>query len=150
MGRSLGAAAVIDLASREGARALVIQSSFTSAPDVLKHHAHGILHGPRMMTCFNSESKIGAYHGPVLISHSRGDKALPYSQGVRLAEAATSASHVVFMELEGGHRVPPGEDYFVVLCDFLTHSPIQIVNRSLNGLIWLQIPVAGSSGNLSC
>ena len=119
MGRSLGAAAVIDLAARQGGKALIIQSSFTSTPDVLKHHTHGILNGSRMMTCFNSECKIGAYTGPVFISHSTEDRALPYAQGVRLAEAATRASRVVFMELSGGHSVPPGHDYYAVLGDFL-------------------------------
>lgn len=119
IGRSLGAAAVIDLAAREGGKAVIIQSSFTSTPDVVKHHSHGILNGSRMMTCFNSECKIGAYTGPVFISHSRDDKALPFSHGVRLAEAATQASRVWFMELKGGHSAPPSDEYYVVLADFL-------------------------------
>lgn len=119
MGRSLGAAAVIDLASREGAKALIVQSSFTSSPDVLKHHTFGILHGSRLETCFDSVGKIGNYQGPILISHSCQDKALPYSHGVRLADAAINASRVLFMKLQGGHCDPPSEDYYVVLAEFL-------------------------------
>ena len=125
-GRSLGAAAVIDLAARDGSKALIIESTFTTAPEVLQHHTRGILTGKRMISCFNSIGKIGAYPGPVFISHSRQDKALPFSQGVRLANAATGSSRVVFYELEGGHKADPGEDYHQALCQFLNSlsSPV--------------------------
>ncbi len=127
MGHSLGAATVIDLAARDGGKALIVESSFTSAPDVLKHHTRGLLSGSRLVSCFDSECKIASFSGPVFISHSIEDRALPYSQGVRLAQAATSSSRVQFMKLRGGHCSPPGEAYHIALGEFL--NSVSAANR---------------------
>ena len=37
MGRSLGGAVAVDLAAKDGAKALVVESSFTSVPEMAKH-----------------------------------------------------------------------------------------------------------------
>ena len=119
MGRSLGAAVAIDVASRRGAKALIIESGFTSLSDVLRHHTRSLLKGRRLQARFDSERKIGNYAGPVFISHGKFDKVIPESHGLRLAEAATSASSVQFVEVEGGHLTPPSESYQETLDQFL-------------------------------
>lgn len=119
MGRSLGAAVAIDIAARDGAKALIIESGFTSLPDVVRHHTRNLLAGRMFQARFDSQRKIGNYAGPVFISHGINDKVIPESQGVRLAQAATSASSVQFVEVEGGHTTPPTEAYIKTLDDFL-------------------------------
>jgi fermentation-respiration switch protein FrsA (DUF1100 family) len=119
MGRSLGSAVAIDLASRDGAKALIIENGFTSTSDVLQHHTHQILEGRHLRASFNSASKIGKYSGPVFVSHGEKDRAIPFAQGVRLAELATSASQVHFVKLQGGHMTRPTADYEATLDEFL-------------------------------
>jgi pimeloyl-ACP methyl ester carboxylesterase len=119
MGRSLGSAVAIDLASRDGAKALIVENGFTSVADVLEHHTHHVLKGGHLENRFDSASKIGKFSGPVFISHGQRDKAIPFSQGVRLAGLATSASRVHFVKLEGGHLTKPTTDYETTLDEFL-------------------------------
>ncbi len=119
MGRSLGAAMAIDLAARDCAKALIVEAGFTSVADVLRYHSRKLLTGRRLNFEFNSREKIGSYTGPVLISHGKDDKAIPFVHGKQLAEAAKSASSVKFVELEGGHLTPPSEEYKTTLSQFL-------------------------------
>lgn len=120
MGRSLGAAVAIDLASRDGAKALILENGLTSVADVARDHTHGLISGKRIVKArFNSKSKIGRYSGPVFISHGKADKIIPFSHSVKLAESATSSSHIHFMELDGGHQTPSPEYYHASLQTFL-------------------------------
>lgn len=119
MGRSLGAAVAVDLASREGAKALIVENGFTSVADVVKHHTREILKGEHLQARYDSASKIGKYSGPVFVSHGENDKAIPFFQGVRLAKLATSASQVHFVKLQGGHLTGPTSDYETTLDQFL-------------------------------
>ena len=120
MGRSLGVPVAVDLAARDGAKALILENGLTSIPDVVCDHTHGLISGERIIAAkFNSKCKIGRYSGPVFISHGKADKTIPFSHGVKLATSATSASHVHFMELDGGHQTPQPEFYHASLQDFL-------------------------------
>lgn len=119
MGRSLGAAVAIDLASRDGAKALIVENGFTSTAAVLRHHTRNLLKGNRLKAVFDSENKIGRFSGPVFVSHGENDKAIPYSHGVRLANRAVSATRVQFLSHEGGHLTAPDEEYEASLGEFL-------------------------------
>jgi pimeloyl-ACP methyl ester carboxylesterase len=119
MGRSLGAAVAIDVAARDGAKALIVESGFTSLPDVVRHHTRNLLAGNFFQAKFESQRKIGKFSGPVFISHGKSDKVIPESQGIRLAQAARNASSVQFVEVEGGHSTPPSEAYAKKLDEFL-------------------------------
>ena len=120
MGRSLGVPVAVDLAARDGAKALILENGLTSIPDVVCDYTHGLISGERVIDArFNAKCKIGRYSGPVFISHGKADKTIPFSHGVKLAESATSASHVHFMELDGGHQTPQPEFYHASLQNFL-------------------------------
>ncbi|MEM7454164.1 MAG: alpha/beta fold hydrolase [Planctomycetota bacterium] len=118
-GRSLGSAVAIDLAARQGAKALIVECGFTSAADVLSHHTRGLLNGRRLNSGFASEAKIGAYDGPVFIMHGEDDRIIPSAHGRRLAEAATSASRVEFVLVDGGHHAPVTDKYRLTFQSFL-------------------------------
>lgn len=118
MGRSLGVAVAVDVATRDGAKALIVENGFTSAADVLRHHSRNLLTGKRLHVCFDSENKIGKFTGPVFVSHGQRDKAIPYSQGVRLANLAKSATRIQFVKNPGGHLTPPTAEYELTLSEF--------------------------------
>lgn len=120
MGRSLGVPVAIDLATREGGKALILENGLTSVQDVIRHHTHDLISGRRVLDArFDSTCKIGKFSGPVFISHAKQDRGIPFSQSVRLAELATSASRVEFFEAEGGHRSKQSEIYHSSLDQFL-------------------------------
>lgn len=117
MGRSLGAAVAIDLVSKDGAKALIVECGFTSFADIVQYHSRGLLSGKRCEAKYDSKSKIGSYQGPIWISHGIDDRLIPFSQGVQLAEAATSeATH--FVQIAGGHESQSTPEYDHQLDDF--------------------------------
>ena len=87
MGRSLGGAVAVDLAA-DGARGLVLESTFTSMPEVGHAALPWLPVRALMHTQFNSLAKIGKYHGPLLESHGTADRLIPYTIGRQLFEAA--------------------------------------------------------------
>lgn len=120
LGRSLGGAVSVDLAAEGGARALVLESTFTSIPDVAAHHYPLLPVRWILKTRFPSMEKIDRYDGPLLASHSKSDTIVPYAQGRQLFEASPS-SRKFFYELPAGwdHNDPQPDEYYEVLRRFL-------------------------------
>jgi fermentation-respiration switch protein FrsA (DUF1100 family) len=85
-GESLGSAVAVDLASRRACAGLVLEAPFTSAGEV----AGTILPvvGPLVMRDFDSRSKIGRVHAPLLLIHGDRDEVIPYRLGQALFAAA--------------------------------------------------------------
>ena len=118
LGRSLGGAVAVDLAAADGARALVLQSTFTSAPDVAAWHYWWLPVRPLMRNRFDSAAKIGDYHGPLLVSHGDADRTVPIHLGRRLFELANEPKE--FFLVPGGHHdALPSDAYFRKLTEFL-------------------------------
>jgi uncharacterized protein len=94
-GESLGGGVMVDLASRDGARGLILERTFTSLPDV------GALRFPfipvrlLMRNRLDSLSKIAAYRGPLLACHGDADSVIPYGFGRRLFAAANEPKRFV-------------------------------------------------------
>ena len=95
MGRSLGGAVAVDLATNGGARGLILESTFSSLPDVAEWHAAWLLPEWNMTQRLNSLEKIKRYHGPLLQSHGDADKLIPISLGRELFEAALGPKRFV-------------------------------------------------------
>ena len=123
MGQSLGGAVAVDLAAKDGARALILASTFTSLPAVASN-LMPLLPARWLMTYrFNSIEKIGDYHGPLLVSHGTADEVVPFELGRELFEAA-GTQHKRFVPIEGGrHNDPQPDDYRVKLEEFLNDLP---------------------------
>jgi fermentation-respiration switch protein FrsA (DUF1100 family) len=111
MGESLGGAVAVDLAAEGGARALVLESTFTSLPDVAAYHYPWLPARLLMDTQFNSLKKIAAYQGPLLQSHGDADTIVPYACGRRLFEAANQPKEFFTLPRRNHNDLPPGEYY---------------------------------------
>ena len=101
-GRSLGAAIAADLASRYCAAAVILESAFTSVPDMAARLYPWL--PVRLLSRFqyNNLDKVSRITSPLLIVHSRDDEIVPYEQGERLFEQAREPKQ--FLELNGGHN----------------------------------------------
>jgi fermentation-respiration switch protein FrsA (DUF1100 family) len=118
MGRSLGGGVAVDLAAKDGARALVLESTFTSLPDVAAHYYPWLPVRRLMQTRLDSVSKIADYHGPLLQSHGDADSIIPYEFGKRLFEAANEPKQ--FVTLPGrDHNDFQTNGYYETLVEFL-------------------------------
>jgi fermentation-respiration switch protein FrsA (DUF1100 family) len=94
VGKSLGGGVAVDLAAKDGARALILESTFPSLPEVAAHHVPWLPTHWLMNTRLNSVAQIGNYHGPLLQSHGDADRTIPYEMGRKLFDAANEASPI--------------------------------------------------------
>ena len=82
-GESLGGAVAVELARHRPAAALVVESSFTSLPDVGARAAAPAGRDRR----YDSIEKIGALELPILLVHSPADEIVPFAHAERLRDA---------------------------------------------------------------
>lgn len=118
LGNSMGGGVAIELASKDGAPGLILESTFTSIPEVGKFHARGFPVRWMMTTRFDSIKKIGNYHGPLLQAHGDADKIVPYPLGKKLHRAANEPKEFISIP-GGGHSDPPSPEYFEALDRFI-------------------------------
>jgi fermentation-respiration switch protein FrsA (DUF1100 family) len=119
MGRSLGGAVAVAAAADQGARALVLESTFSRMTDVAAYHYPLIPVRLVMRNRYESISRIGRYTGPLVQSHGLADQIIPIQFGRRLFDAAPSRQKR-FIELPGrGHNDPPPASYYRQLAAFL-------------------------------
>lgn len=100
-GRSLGGAVAIDLARRHPPGALVVESTFTSLPEVARRKYPWL---PVRRLCrhrFASIDKVPHIPCLKIFLHGREDRLIPPAMGRRLFEAAAAPKH--FIETPGGH-----------------------------------------------
>ena len=106
-GKSLGGAAAVDLSTRVKPAGLILQSSFTSVPDMARTIIP-IFPTFLLRTKMDSIGKISAIDCPKLFIHSPADEIVPYRLGRRLFEAANEPKQ--FYEVQGA---PHNETYLV-------------------------------------
>jgi len=106
-GRSLGGSIAAWLAARKEPAALIVESAFTSVPDIAQE-LHPWL-PVRWLTRMEHATReyVRAVNSPVLIIHSRDDEIIPFEHGARIFEAANEPR--ALLELKGGHN-----DAFIV------------------------------------
>jgi len=122
VGTSLGGAVAVDLAAKDGARGLILGSTFTSLPDVASSYLLGLPTHWLMKNRLDSESKIADYRGPLLQTHGDADGVVPFKLGRRLFHAANEPKQ--FVAVPGaGHNDPPTREIFEALRQFLETLP---------------------------
>ena len=124
-GRSLGAAIAAELATRVRPGALILESAFTSVPD-LASEIYPFL-PVRLLSRFSydTRTRLDSLASPLLIIHSNDDEIIPYSHAQRLYAAAHEPKHL--LNISGGHNdgfLVSGNRYTEGLRRFLhTHLP---------------------------
>ena len=101
-GRSLGGAVATWLAAKEEVAGLVLESTFSSGPD-MAHTMFPFL--PARLLCrfkYDTESRVGSVGCPVMVAHSPEDATIPFAQGQAVFDAAAGPKE--FVRLGGGHN----------------------------------------------
>ena len=101
-GRSLGGSVASWLAMREDAGALIVDSAFTSVPDI-GQEAYPWL-PVRLLSRFRHATReyVASSKCPVLVVHSRDDEIVPFHHGEAIFSAASEPK--TFLEIRGGHN----------------------------------------------
>ncbi len=100
-GESLGNGVAIELASKRRSAALIVDSAFTSIPDMGREVFPWLPVGPWIRNRYDNLAKIGGVGRPVLVMHSPEDQVIPFEMGRRLFEAAREPK--AFLQMKGGH-----------------------------------------------
>lgn len=96
-GRSLGVAAVLELALARPPRALILQSGFTSVADVARGY---LLPRALVRDPFDNVAALRATTAPALILHGRHDTIVPPGHADALAGAAGPRATLVLMDCD--------------------------------------------------
>lgn len=122
IGYSLGGAAAADAACRFGAKALVIDSSFTSLPAMTRRYVAFLPWRWLLAEHLDTEAKLVTYCGVVAVSHGTNDRVVPYEFGERLYEVANEPK--IFFSLDGyAHNTNP-KLYYTRLETFLATNGV--------------------------
>jgi len=127
MGRSLGGAVAVAVAAEQGARALILENSFPTMPEVAAVHFPWLPVRWAMRNRYDSLSRISRYGGPLVQSHGLADNLIPIDLARRLFEAANGRTKkwIEFPDL--GHNSPWPTQYYNDLAEFLDTSAAALV-----------------------
>jgi uncharacterized protein len=117
-GESLGGAVAVQLSAADGARALILENTFSSLPDVAGHHYTWLPVRLLMRSKFDSVRAISRYHGPLLQIHGDADTIVPTEFGRRLFAAANEPKRLVIIP-GGDHNDGRTEGAHWAIAEFL-------------------------------
>jgi fermentation-respiration switch protein FrsA (DUF1100 family) len=101
-GRSLGGAIAAEIAMRKNPAALIIESCFTSVPELGKKFYPWLPIKLISKFKYSTIDKMGSINCPKLIIHSHEDEIIPFGHGKALYENAFQPKE--FLEIKGGHN----------------------------------------------
>ncbi len=120
-GRSLGAAVAAHQATVHTPGALIVESCFTSVPDMAAELYPFLPARWLSRLSYNAQEQLQRVSCPVLVVHSRDDDIIPFRHGRALYTAANEPKH--FLELHGDHNngfLLTGRAYTQKLDNFLS------------------------------
>jgi len=100
--RSMGGGPATRLASKTDPGAVILESVFTSVPDIAAYHYPFLPARTLARIQFDVQSRVDALGAPLLVIHSRDDSIVPFAHGQRLYDAAADPRQ--FLEIDGGHN----------------------------------------------
>jgi len=92
-GRSLGGGAICTLAKQRPLSAVILESTFTSVPEVAQTHFGPV--SRILRNKFDNRSVVADLNVPVLILHGREDRVIPVSHGEQLHQALPDSTLVL-------------------------------------------------------
>lgn len=119
MGRSIGGGVAVAMAAEQGARALVLQNTFSKMTDAAAALYPWLPVRLVMKNRYNSLRRIQQYEGPLFQCHGTGDEVVPIKLGQKLFAAAPSQTKEFFEIPYSRHNdtLPPA--YYEALGQFL-------------------------------
>jgi len=130
-GRSLGAAIAAYIAAEQKPGGLILESAFTSVPDMAARMYP--VFPVRLLSRFhyNTEKFLLSVSSPVLIIHSPDDEIIPYENGQKLYNSAREPKE--FLKIQGGHNegfLASGRAYTDGISNFIDASlPVPLQNE---------------------
>lgn len=103
-GESLGGGVASELCLREETGGLILQSTFTSIPDIGAELYPWLPVRWISTIRYNTHDKLPRIHVPVLVLHSRSDRLISYRHAERNFAAANEPK--IFQEIQGDHNDP--------------------------------------------
>jgi fermentation-respiration switch protein FrsA (DUF1100 family) len=119
VGRSIGGAVGVAIAAEQGARALVLENTFSKMTDAAAYLYPWLPVRLVMSNRYNSVRRIKSYHGPVFQCHGTADDIVPIELGRRLFDAAPGRMKHFYEVPYGGHNDSPPPPYYSALANFL-------------------------------
>jgi hypothetical protein len=119
MGRSIGGGVAVAMAATQGARALVLENTFSRLVDVAAYHYRWLPVQWLMRNRFDSIKRIETYQGPLFQSHGTADRIVPLELGRALYEAAPSKKKRLLEIPAGDHNDETPDAYYDILAQFL-------------------------------
>jgi hypothetical protein len=122
-GRSLGAAVAAWLAMQKPPAALIVESAFTSVPDMAAELYRWLPARWLVRIEHATRDYVARVRCPVLVVHSPQDEIIPFHHGEAIFAAAHAPKEM--LRLRGGHNegfIVSGEHYVRGLDAFVTHS----------------------------
>ncbi|MCM8530241.1 MAG: alpha/beta hydrolase [Lentisphaeraceae bacterium] len=99
-GRSLGGASAAYIATKENLKALILESTFTSVPDMAHYRFPWLPTSLICTTKLDTERRVKNYQGKVLVFHSPDDEVIPFQMGQELAKSTNTE----LVLLQGNHN----------------------------------------------
>lgn len=119
MGRSLGGGVSIAVAAERGARAVIVEATFSRMVDAARYNYPWLPVRMFMRDRYDSISRLARFNGPFFQSHGSLDEVVPIQLARRLFDSAPSR-HKQFYEIVGGrHNEPQPPGYYTALDEFL-------------------------------
>lgn len=103
-GESLGTGVAVQMALEAPPRAIVLQSPYSSILDVAAPHFWFLPVAPLIRDKFDSASKVGKIHAPLLIIHGDKDNLIPITLAQKLYRAANQPKKFLTVH-DAGHNL---------------------------------------------
>ena len=112
MGRSLGGAVAVDLASRKDVKGVILESTFSSGEDMAKYMCF-LFRKPIVWirSKFDSPTKITLIKSPILIIHSKEDLTIPYQMSQDLYEKANEPKKLLLLQRGNHDYIKDSKEY---------------------------------------
>lgn len=122
VGRSLGGAVSVAAAAERGARALVLENTFSRLTDVAAYRFPWAPVKRVMTERYDSIERIARYDGPLLQLHGTRDRVVPAKFARALFAACPSVRKRFFVHRGGRHHEPAPLAFYQTLAAFLAET----------------------------
>lgn len=119
VGRSLGGAVSVGIAAERGARALVVENTFSRLTDVAKYLFPWAPVGRVMNERYDSVERIRQYHGAFMQLHGTRDRVVRGKFARQLFQACPSPNKRFYLHRGGKHEDPAPLAFYSALGRFL-------------------------------